>query len=109
LVLTFAAVTACFFGAIYFLATPISGQEIGANAGTAWDLKILALYSACMILAIALVAWLVVRKIFAPIVSLNDQLSAIDPTNLQSRVQIRSDDSELPELQEHISGLLSQN
>ena len=85
----------------------MSAQEIGANARTAWGLKILCLYSVCLVLAIALVVWLVVRKIFAPIVSLNDQLSSIDPTNLQSRVQIRPDDPELRELQEHINGLLS--
>jgi two-component system heavy metal sensor histidine kinase CusS len=60
-----------------------------------------------MAAAFGAVGWLLVRRTFAPIVSLNDQLDAIDPNNLQIRVKIQTDDSELRELEEHINGLLS--
>src|SRR5258708_8991854 len=60
-----------------------------------------------MAIAFAVVGWLVVRKTFAPIVALNDQLSSIEPNHLQVRVQVQTEDKELNELQDHINGLLS--
>ena len=107
LVLTFTVVTTGFLGTIYFLATPAFRQELAADGATNWGLRMSCLYGLCLVSAIVFVVWLVVRRTFVPIVSLNDQLSSIDPANLQSRIQIRSDDIELRELQEHINGLLS--
>ena len=110
--LTFTAVSIVFFGIIYVLVRPASDAGIsGRSAG--WDLapdvalKILILYALVIAIAFAVAGWLVVRKTFAPIVSLNDQLSGIEPNNLQVRVQVQTEDSELKELQEHINGLLS--
>jgi signal transduction histidine kinase len=110
--LTFVAVSVVFFGAIYLLARPtlvagVTGR--GAGWGLVPDLgvKLLCLYGLLIAIAFAVAGWLIVRKTFAPIVSLNDQLSAIEPNNLQVRVQVQTEDSELKELQEHINGLLS--
>jgi len=110
--LTFVAVSVLFFGAIHLLVLP--GLEAsGTKPGPGWDLgpdldfRILGLYGIVIAIAFAAVGWLVVRKTFAPIVSLNDQLSSIEPNNLQVRVQVQTEDSELKELQEHINGLLS--
>ncbi|HTD15202.1 MAG TPA: HAMP domain-containing sensor histidine kinase [Chthoniobacterales bacterium] len=109
---TFVAVSVLFFGAIYMLVRPALDAG-AATQQTGWDLspesgvKILGLYGLVIAIAFAVAGWLVVRKTFTPIVSLNDQLSAIEPNNLQVRVQVETEDSELKELQEHINGLLS--
>lgn len=65
------------------------------------------LYGATMLAAFAGVAWFAARKTFAPVVSLNDQLDALDPQNLHRKVHIATSDAELRELQEHINQLLS--
>ncbi len=109
--LTFVAVSVLFFGVIYGVARP--ALEAGAQGQGGWDLgpdlvlKILVLYGLLVGIAFAAAGWLVVRKTFKPLVSINDQLSAIEPNNLQVRVQVQTEDSELNELQEHINGLLS--
>jgi signal transduction histidine kinase len=109
--LTFVAVSFLFFGAVYVLVYPV--LESGGGRGAGWDLgpelvvKILGLYALLVGIAFAVAGWLVVRKTFTPIVSINDQLSAIEPNNLQVRVQVQTEDGELNELQEHINGLLS--
>jgi signal transduction histidine kinase len=110
--LTFAAVSVLFFGAVYVVVPPaLEAGAPGRSAG--WDLgpdlvvKILGLYGLLVGIAFLVAGWLVVRKTFTPLVSINDQLSAIEPNNLQVRVQVQTEDSELNELQEHINGLLS--
>jgi signal transduction histidine kinase len=109
--LTFVAVSVLFFAAIYVVVRP--GLEAVAPGQGGWDLgpdlvlKILVLYGLLVGIAFAAAGWLVVRKTFKPLVSINDQLSAIEPNNLQVRVQVQTEDSELNELQEHINGLLS--
>jgi len=109
---TFVAVSVLFFGAMHMLVRPALDAGV-ATQQTEWDLssasgiKMLGLYGLVIAIAFAAAGWLVVRKTFAPIVSLNDQLSAIEPNNLQVRVQVQTGDSELKELQEHINGLLS--
>jgi signal transduction histidine kinase len=70
-------------------------------------IKVFGLFSLVMAIAFAIVGWLVVRKTFAPMVALNDQLSSIEPNHLQVRVQVQTEDKELNELQDHINGLLS--
>lgn len=65
------------------------------------------IYAAAMLTVFAGVAWVVVRQTFAPIVSLNDQLDAIDPQNLSRKVRLYTSDAELRELQDHINDLLS--
>jgi signal transduction histidine kinase len=111
--LTFVAVSAIFFGAIYLVLgaeftrlnapqSPLTQKEGVILLG-----KILGFYAVAMGTAFSLVSWLLIRKTFAPIVSVNDQLSSIEPNNLQVRVKIQTDDNELHELQEHINGLLS--
>ncbi|MBV8214588.1 MAG: hypothetical protein JOZ08_15355 [Verrucomicrobia bacterium] len=110
--LTFIAVSFVFFGALYLLLRPAFQAGVTVQP-TGWDLspelgvKILGLYGLVIAIAFAVAGWLVVRKTFTPIVSLNDQLSAIEPNSLQVRVQVQTEDSELKELQEHINGLLS--
>jgi signal transduction histidine kinase len=110
--LTFVAVSVLFFGAIYVLMRPaleagIPTQHTGWVLSPESGAKILGFYGMVIAIAFAVAGWLVVRKTFTPIVSLNDQLSAIEPNNLQVRVQVATEDSELKELQEHINGLLS--
>jgi signal transduction histidine kinase len=118
--LTFAAVSVFFFGTVYLLVRPaleagvtgkVAEPDLGAalvtNLGLVWAVKVLGLFGLVMAVAFAVVGWLVVRKTYAPIVALNDQLSAIEPNHLQVRVQVQTEDKELKELQEHINGLLS--
>jgi signal transduction histidine kinase len=116
--LTFAAVTLvfCFFG-VYIIhagnAAVTTGVEITRQTSLvprshfAVSLALVVSYVATMAAAFAIAGWLLVRKTFAPIVSLNDQLDAIDHNNLQVRVKVETDESELRELAEHINGLLS--
>jgi signal transduction histidine kinase len=122
--LTFLGVSLCFFGAAYLIQSrthslvaapqPAEGhQSIGhhSTAEAAQEIvlsaNLLGLYSAIMAAAFAVTGWLVVRKTFTPIVSLNDQLDAIDPNNFQVQIRIETDESEFRELQEHINSLLS--
>jgi signal transduction histidine kinase len=117
--LTFVAVSVLFFGTTYVLVRPALEAAVAGNGvrpdldqvvkslGLVWAIKILGLYGLAMAIAFAVAGWLVVRKTFVPIVSLNDQLSSIDPHHLEVRVQVESEDKELNELQEHINGLLS--
>jgi len=111
--LTFVAVSAIFFGAIYLVLgaefTRLNGPQspLTQKEGVILLGKILGFYAVAMGTAFSLVSWLLIRKTFAPIVSVNDQLSSIEPNNLQVRVKIQTDDNELHELQEHINGLLS--
>ena len=97
--LTFAAVSIIFFGTIYVLLRPAleatgKGQgwdldpELVKSFGSMWAVRISVLYVLAMVIAFAAVAWLIVRKTFAPLVSLNDQLSSIEPNNLQVRVHV---------------------
>jgi len=110
--LTFAAVSVVFFGAIYVLVRPALGAGF-SGPGARWSMapelgvKILGLYGLVIAIAFTVAGRLVVRRTFAPIISLNDQLSSIEPNNLQVRVEVQTEDSELKELQEHINGLLS--
>jgi signal transduction histidine kinase len=118
--LTFAAVSVFFFGTLYLFARPaleagVTGTGVEADLGPAlvtnlglmWLVKGLVLFGLAMAIAFAVVSWLVVRKTFAPIVALNDQLSSFEPNHLQVRVQVQTEDKELNELQDHINGLLS--
>jgi signal transduction histidine kinase len=117
--LTFFVVSALFFGGTYLIQSRDrsgSGAELPAAAGsrkTGAAVKIilpptlLVAYAGTMVAAFAVAGWLVVRRTFAPIVSLNDQLDAIDPNNLQVQIRVETNESELRELQEHINGLLS--
>jgi signal transduction histidine kinase len=122
--LTFLAVSFVFFGATYFaqirgaavasVSEAAAGPQGNKHAGTAvpaakvaLSAKLLALYGAIMAAAFGVAGWLVVRKTFNPIVSLNDELDAIDPNNLQVQIKIETDDGEFRELQEHINALLS--
>src|ERR1700730_446664 len=118
--LTFFAVSILFFGVInlaqsrHLPAGPaddrgVTTQDNSWNGRTTIALspKLLILYGAIMAGAFGVAGWFVVRKTFAPIVSLNDQLDGIDPNNLQVQLRIETDDKELHELQDHINGLLS--
>jgi signal transduction histidine kinase len=119
--LTFVGISALFFGTIYLIesnaptaAPPVEtgGLDSRLAVGVAkrevvLSPELLILYGLLIALIFALVTWLAVRKTFAPLVSLNDQLDSIEPNNLQVQVQIQTDDSELRQLQEHINGLLS--
>ena len=122
--LTFLAVSFIFFGVTYFAqirgsavasaseaaAGPPGNKHTGTAvpaAKVALSPKLLALYGAIMAAAFGIAGWLVVRKTFNPIVSLNDELDAIDPNNLQVQIKIETDDGEFRELQEHINALLS--
>jgi signal transduction histidine kinase len=118
--LTFAAVSVFFFGTLYLFARPALeagvtgrgaeadlGPALVTNLGLVWMVKLLVLFGLVMAIAFAVVGWLLVRKTFAPIVALNDQLSSIEPNHLQVRVQVQTEDKELNELQDHINGLLS--
>jgi signal transduction histidine kinase len=118
--LTFFAVSILFFGVInlaqsrHLPASPaddrvVTKQDNSWNGRTTIALspKLLILYGAIMAGAFGVAGWFVVRKTFAPIVSLNDQLDGIDPNNLQVQLRIETDDKELHELQDHINGLLS--
>ncbi len=122
--LTFLGVSLCFFGTAYLIQSrtlslvPASErtkehQDAGRRSAIEATRKIvlsanlLALYGATMAAAFAVTGWLVVRKTFTPIVSLNDQLDGIGPNNFQVQIRIETDESELRELQEHINGLLS--
>jgi signal transduction histidine kinase len=118
--LTFAAVSVFFFGTVYLFVRPalevgVTGSDAEAglspalvtNLGLSWMVKVFGLFSLVMAIAFAIVGWLVVRKTFAPMVALNDQLSSIEPNHLQVRVQVQTEDKELNELQDHINGLLS--
>jgi signal transduction histidine kinase len=118
--LTFAAVSVFFFGTLYLFARPALeagvtgrgaeadlGPALVTNLGLVWMVKVLVLFGLVMAIAFAVVGWLLVRKTFAPIVALNDQLTSIEPNHLQVRVQVQTEDRELNELQDHINGLLS--
>ena len=122
--LTFLGISLCFFGTAYLIQSrtlslvPASERaeedQRPGHQGTGETVqkivlsaKFLALYSATMGAAFAVTGWLVVRKTFTPIVSLNDQLDVIDPNNFQVQIRIETDESEFRELQEHINGLLS--
>ena len=122
--LTFLGVSLCFFGAAYLIQfrtlslVPASerteehqrtGHQGTVEAGQkiVLSLNFLALYGVTMAAAFAVTGWLVVRKTFTPIVSLNDQLNAIDPNNFQVQIRIETDEREFQELQENINGLLS--
>jgi len=116
--LTFGAVTLLFyFVGIYFLSVENPASVPGGGINNQPSLvphrefpvsaAFLVCYGATMAVAFAIAGWLLVRKTFAPIVSLNDQLDAIDPNNLQVRVKIGTDERELRELADHINGLLS--
>jgi signal transduction histidine kinase len=116
--LTFATVSVLFFGTLYLFARPaleVTGTSAKTDAGAAiaadlsWPgmIKVLGLFGLIMAIAFAVVGWLAVRKTFAPVVALNEQLSAIEPTHLQVRVQAQTDDKEINELRDHINGLLS--
>ncbi len=122
--LTFLGVPLCFFSTAYFIQSRTlslapaleRGEEHqgtshqgtrGAPQRIVLSANLLALYSATMAAAFAVTGWLVVRKTFTPIVSLNDQLDAVDPNNFQVQIRIETDESEFRELQEHINGLLS--
>jgi len=119
--LTFLGVSLCFFGTAYLIQSrtiPASERAeehrrtghqgtVEAAQKIVLSVNLLALYSATMAAAFAVTGWLVVRKTFTPIVSLNDQLDAIDPNNFQVQIRIETDESEFRELQEHINGLLS--
>ena len=119
--LAFLGVSILFFGAIYLIESnaPLAAPLVEtarlnpqlAIGMTKKDLvlspELLSLYCLLMTILFALVGWFAVRKTFAPIVSLNDQLDSIEPNNLQVQIQIQTDDGELRQLQEHINGLLS--
>jgi signal transduction histidine kinase len=115
--LTFLAITLLFFVVAYFIHS--RNPSLASAAEFRPELRgldlvlvapspaLLGAYIATMAAAFGAVGWLLVRRTFAPIVSLNDQLDAIDPNNLQIRVKIETHDNELRELEEHINGLLS--
>jgi signal transduction histidine kinase len=111
--LTFLGVSLCFFGTVYLIQTrtlsSVAGHEgaVEAVQKIVLSANLLAFYSVTMASAFAVTGWLVVRKTFTPIVSLNDQMDAIDPINFQGQIRIETDESEFRELQEHINGLLS--
>lgn len=118
--LTFLAVSFVFFGVTYFVQSAASGSRAAAGPlGNHYeDVEIVApkvtlspslllLYGATIAAAFAAAGWLVVRMTFKPIVSLNDELDAIDPNNLQVQIRIETDEGEFRELQEHINALLS--
>jgi signal transduction histidine kinase len=115
--LTFLAITLLFFVVAYFIHS--RNPSLASAAEFRPELRgldlvlvapspaLLGAYIATMAAAFGAVGWLLVRRTFAPIVSLNDQLDTIDPNNLQIRVKIETHDNELRELEEHINGLLS--
>jgi signal transduction histidine kinase len=119
--LTFVGISFLFFGTIYLLESKVPAAGPSVETGrldsrlpvgvtkreVVLSPELLSVYGLLIALSVALVAWLAVRKTFAPLVSLNDQLDSIEPNNLQVQVQIQTDDSELSQLQEHINGLLA--
>jgi signal transduction histidine kinase len=114
---TFLGVTLFFFAAAYVIQSHSlffggglkSRGEIveSTRASLTLSPSLLAFYGATMAASFAVTGWLLVRRTFAPIVSLNDQLDAIDPNNLHVQVKIETDESELQKLEENINGLLS--
>jgi hypothetical protein len=121
--LTFVVVSTGFFGTIYLLesrlaesgSTGVTEQPTARpSAGVAGKEvvlapKLLSLYVLLMALGFAVAGWFAVRKTFAPIVSLNDQLDSVEPNNLQVQIRVETEDNEIRELQEHINGLLSES
>jgi signal transduction histidine kinase len=119
--LTFVVVSSGFFGTVYLLGArptqpgstgmteqPTARPSARAKNGEIVLLpKLLGLYVLLMALGFAVAGWFAVRKTFAPIVSLNDQLDSVEPNNLQGQIGIETEDNEIRELQEHINGLLS--
>jgi signal transduction histidine kinase len=119
--LTFIVVSSGFFGTVYLLGArptqpgstgmteqPTARPSARAKNGEIVLLpKLLGLYVLLMALGFAVAGWFAVRKTFAPIVSLNDQLDSVEPNNLQGQIGIETEDNEIRELQEHINGLLS--
>lgn len=119
--LTFVVVSTGFFGTVYLLesspaesgSTGMTDQPTARPSGgvTGKDVllapKLLGLYALLMALGFAVAGWFAVRKTFAPIVSLNDQLDSVEPNNLQVQIRVETEDNEIRELQEHINGLLS--
>lgn len=119
--LTFLGISLCFFGAAYFIESTAKNSERSQNVDDATghqriaaavpkvelSASFLLIYGVTVATAFAITGWLVARKAFNPIISLNDQLDAIDPNNLQVQIRIETAESELRELQDHINGLLS--
>ena len=119
--LTFVVVSIGFFGTVYLLQShpPAAGWTGGTEQATARPIpqvpngeivllpKLLGWYVLLMALGFAVTGWFTVRKTFAPIVSLNDQLDSVEPNNLQVQIVVEAEDNEVRELQRHINGLLS--
>ena len=119
--LTFVVVSTGFFGTVYLLESrPAESGSTGMidqpnarpSAGvTGKEVvlapKLLGLYALLVASGFAVAGWFAVRKTFAPIVSLNDQLDSVEPNNLQVQIRVETEDNEIRELQEHINGLLS--
>ena len=119
--LTFLGISLCFFGAAYFIESTAKNSERSQNVDDATghrriaaavpkvelSASFLLIYGVTVATAFAITGWLVARKAFNPIISLNDQLDAIDPNNLQVQIRIETAESELRELQDHINGLIS--
>jgi len=64
-------------------------------------------YGLTMLLAFAIVALVLVRKLIAPVRSLNNQLELITPRNLSRKVWIQQDMPELQLLAEQVNALLA--
>src|SRR5258708_5863034 len=119
--LTFVVVSTGFFGTVYLLESrPTESGSTGMidqpnarpSAGvTGKEVllapKLLGLYALLVASGFAVAGWFAVRKTFAAIVSLNDQLDSVEPNNLQVQIRVETEDNEIRELQEHINGLLS--
>ncbi len=119
--LTFVVVSTGFFGTVYLLesrpaesgSTGMIDQPTARPSGgvTGKEVvlapKLLGLYALLVASGFAVAGWFAVRKTFAPIVSLNDQLDSVEPNNLQVQIRVETEDNEIRELQEHINGLLS--
>lgn len=112
--LTFLGVSALFLGSIAYLQSRDSvshGRSIEVQSTQEGGFRIpeilLFSYAASMAVAFTVTGWFVVRAAFNPVVSLNDQLDAIEPSKLQVQVRIDTDEPELQSLQKHINALLS--
>jgi signal transduction histidine kinase len=119
--LAFVVVSTGFFGTLYLLESGPTGSGstgmteqpiVPPRAGvTGKEVvlapKLLGLYVLLMALGFTVAGWFAVRKTFAPIISLNDQLDSVEPDNLQVQIRVETEDNEIRELQEHINGLLS--
>jgi len=65
------------------------------------------IYATIILFTFALVGWMFAKRAFAPIISLNDQLDAIDPNHLPAKVRISTGEPEFRELTDHINDLLA--